>query len=91
MACAEDKKTYKKENCPFYWLVLLLTVIGGINWGLIGGLNFNLVSYLFGSGTPVEKAVYIIVGIAAVILLLKSLCCCKKSCKVEKVETTTTL
>ena len=29
-------------------LALILTIIGGINWGLVGLFNFNLVSFLFG-------------------------------------------
>jgi uncharacterized membrane protein YuzA (DUF378 family) len=46
-------KTFSK------WLV----VIGAINWGLIGLLNFNLVSFLFGSWPFVVTIVYILVGI----------------------------
>lgn len=42
------------------WLV----VIGAINWGLIGLLNFNLVTFLFGSLSVVVTIVYILVGAA---------------------------
>ncbi len=47
-----------------------LIIIGAINWGLIGGFNFNLVEYLFGTGTFLTKWIYIIVGIAAIISVI---------------------
>lgn len=45
-------------------------IIGAINWGLIGGFNFNLVEYFFGTGTFLTKAIYITVGIAAIISVI---------------------
>jgi len=42
------------------WLV----VIGAANWGLVGLLNFNLVTFLFGGWPAVVKAVYVLVGLA---------------------------
>ncbi len=47
-----------------------LIIIGAINWGLIGGFNFNLVEYLFGSSTLLTTWIYIIVGIAAIISVI---------------------
>lgn len=46
---------------------LVLTIVGALNWGLIGLLDFNLVSTIFGSGTMLEKLIYILVGIAGII------------------------
>ena len=46
---------------------LVLTIIGAINWGLIGLLDFNLVATIFGSGSMFEKIIYILVGIAGII------------------------
>ncbi len=46
---------------------LVLTIIGAINWGLIGLLDFNLVSFLFGEMTMLSRAVYSLVGIAGLI------------------------
>ena len=46
---------------------LSLTIIGAINWGLIGLLDFNLVATLFGNGSLLEKIVYILVGIAGIV------------------------
>ena len=47
-------------------LALALVIIGGLNWGLIGLFDFNLVTALFGSMPMIEKVVYILVGLAAV-------------------------
>lgn len=50
-------------------LVWLLVVVGGLNWGLVGLFDFNLVSAIFGAGSVAEKVVYIVVGVAAVLAL----------------------
>ena len=50
-------------------LILILMIIGGINWGLIGFFNFNLVSFLFGSMTWLSRIIYAIVGIYGIYLL----------------------
>ena len=46
---------------------LVLSIIGCINWGLVGLLNFNLVEYLFGDGSLLTRIVYILVMIAGLI------------------------
>lgn len=47
------------------WVFLVLLIIGGINWGLIGFLNFDLVSSVFGDMTTISRGIYAIVGISA--------------------------
>ena len=49
-----------------YKLCIALLIIGGLNWGLIGLLNFDLVAFIFGSGSLLSRIVYGIVGIAAI-------------------------
>lgn len=45
---------------------LALTIIGGINWGLIGLLRFDLVAWIFGGSTAIgSRIVYGLVGLAA--------------------------
>lgn len=44
---------------------LVLVVIGGLNWGLVGALDIDLVETLLGSFPILQKAVYILVGLAA--------------------------
>ena len=46
-----------------------LTVVGALNWGLVGLFNFNLVSTLLGMG-GLEQLVYVLVGVSAVYILI---------------------
>lgn len=48
-------------------IALVFTIIGALNWGLIGLFDFNLVSAIFGDGSMLSKLVYIIVGICGAI------------------------
>jgi uncharacterized membrane protein YuzA (DUF378 family) len=50
-----------------YKSALAIAIIGCINWGLVGLLNFNLVEFLFGNGTILTRIVYIIVAVAGLI------------------------
>lgn len=43
----------------------VLLIIGGINWGLVGLFDWNLVSALFGVDTWFSNFIYILVGVAA--------------------------
>ena len=45
---------------------LLLMVIGGINWGLVGLFDFDLVAFLFGPMTILSRVVYILIGLASI-------------------------
>ena len=47
-------------------LAVILLIVGGLNWGLVGAANFDLVAALFGAGTPLARIVYVLVGLAAV-------------------------
>ena len=49
-----------------YKVCLGLLIVGGLNWGLIGLLNFDLVAFIFGGGSLLARIVYTIVGISAV-------------------------
>jgi len=51
------------------YTALTVVIIGSINWGLIGFLNFNLVSYLFGSSSMLSKIIYAAVGICGLYLI----------------------
>ena len=48
-------------------ICLLLTVIGAINWGLIGIFDFNLVDTIFGTGSMLSRIIYSLVGIAGLV------------------------
>ncbi|CAH2215184.1 DUF378 domain-containing protein [Tepidibacter aestuarii] len=48
-------------------LALVLVIIGALNWGLIGLLNFDLVATLFGGSTSfISRTVYALVGLAGI-------------------------
>lgn len=51
------------------FIVMLLLVVGGLNWGLVGAFNFNIVELLFGFYPMVVRVVYVLVGLAAVYML----------------------
>lgn len=47
-------------------IALVISIIGGINWGLIGFFRFDFIAYLFGGQTATaSRVVYAIVGLAA--------------------------
>ncbi len=48
-------------------IALVITIIGALNWGLIGLFDFNLVATLFESVPVIEKIIYILVGITGLI------------------------
>lgn len=50
----------------FYAIVLTLVIIGGLNWGLVGLFNYNLVDSIFGSATWLTRTIYTVVGVAAI-------------------------
>lgn len=47
-------------------LAAILLVVGGLNWGLVGVLGFDLVASIFGQASIASRAVYSLVGLAAV-------------------------
>jgi uncharacterized membrane protein YuzA (DUF378 family) len=46
-------------------VTLLLVIIGGLNWGLVGLFDFNLVAAIFGEMSPLSRIVYVLVGASA--------------------------
>ena len=46
-------------------ITLILVIVGGINWGLIGLFGFDLVAAIFGQMSTLSRLVYILVGASA--------------------------
>ncbi|MDD3607227.1 MAG: DUF378 domain-containing protein [Candidatus Moranbacteria bacterium] len=46
-------------------LALVLVIIGGLNWGLVGAFKFDLVEAILGDGV-LARLVYVLVGLSAV-------------------------
>lgn len=46
-------------------ITLLLLIVGGLNWGLVGLLQFDLVAAIFGEMSLLSRVVYTLVGLSA--------------------------
>ena len=59
-----------------FWrnLALILTIIGGLNWGLVGAFNFDLVAFLFGPMTPLSRITYVLIGLSALAMVFVPAC-----------------
>jgi hypothetical protein len=47
-------------------ITLVLIIVGGLNWGLVGLFDWNLVAAIFGDGSVLSRTVYILVGLSAI-------------------------
>jgi uncharacterized membrane protein YuzA (DUF378 family) len=52
------------------WIALILVIIGGLNWGLVGIFGFDLVAWIFASIYVVARIVYILVALAAIYMII---------------------
>jgi uncharacterized membrane protein YuzA (DUF378 family) len=52
------------------WIALILVIIGGLNWGLVGLFDFNLVGKIFGWSDAVVRIIYVLVGLAAIYMII---------------------
>ena len=70
----QDKLNLEKEKKEMRGLttfvLMPLTIIGALNWGLIGIFGFDLVAFIFGPATIASIIVYSIIGIAALVWLI---------------------
>lgn len=48
-------------------ICLVITIIGGINWGFIGLLDINLVESIFGVSSVISRIIYALVGLTSII------------------------
>ncbi len=56
-----------------HMLAWILLIVGGLNWGLVGLFNFNLVAALLGEGSALSRIVYSLVGLAAVMVAVQAM------------------
>jgi uncharacterized membrane protein YuzA (DUF378 family) len=57
------------EKSAIDWIALVLVIVGGLNWGLVGLFNFDLVAAIFGEMSTISRAVYSLVGLAAIYMI----------------------
>jgi hypothetical protein len=62
----------------FDWIAIVLVVVGGLNWGLVAALDFDLVATLFGDMSMLSRIVYGVVALAAIYLAAISMKLAKK-------------
>lgn len=46
-------------------ITLILVIVGGLNWGLVGLFGFNLVAAIFGQMSALSRIIYVLVGLSA--------------------------
>ena len=51
------------------WIALILVIVGGLNWGLVGIFSFDLVGAIFGPMSIISRIVYTLVGLSAIYLI----------------------
>jgi uncharacterized protein len=47
------------------WIAMVLLIVGGLNWGLVGLFQVDLVAQIFGEQTTASRIVYALVGLSA--------------------------
>jgi uncharacterized membrane protein YuzA (DUF378 family) len=57
------------EKTALDWVAMILLIIGGLNWGLVGLLDLNLVTLIFGSIKILVQLIYILVGLSALYMI----------------------
>ncbi len=50
-------------------IAMVLLIVGGLNWGLVGLFGFDLVAALFGEVSVLSRIVYVLVGVSAIICI----------------------
>lgn len=65
-------------------IAFAILLIGGLNWGLVGIFDFNLVSWIFGGFNAGSIIVYVLVLLSAIWLLISA--CITKSVKFSETE-----
>ena len=63
------------KSCALHKAALILVFIGGVNWGLVGAFEFDLVARIFGAWPAVVRVIYVLVGLAALSMLGMTKCC----------------
>ena len=51
------------------WIAIILLIVGGLNWGLVGIFSFDLVAAIFGDMSLISRIVYILVAISGIYIL----------------------
>ena len=69
MAAHGSHNVAHKSQSVIGSIALALTIIGAINWGLVGLLGFNVVTALFGENSALTTLTYLLVGLSGLYAL----------------------
>jgi uncharacterized membrane protein YuzA (DUF378 family) len=47
-------------------IAVILLVIGGLNWGLVGLFNLDVIASIFGEMSTITRVIYVLIGLSAV-------------------------
>ena len=61
-----------KQMSAIGWIAFILVVVGGLNWGLVGFFNFDLVASIFGAMSMLSRVVYALVGLGAIYMIVSA-------------------
>jgi len=65
-----ETSSEKDKKDVIGWVALVLLVIGGLNWGLVGLIKLDLVKAIFGDMSVLSRIIYLLVGVSAIYILL---------------------
>jgi uncharacterized protein len=69
---SESLRTQGSRLGALDWISMVLLIVGGINWGLVGLANIDVVATLFGEMSALSRIVYVLVGLAALYTMYTS-------------------
>ena len=58
------------QKGTIYWIALILLIIGGLSWGLIGIFQWDIITAIFGDMTTIGRIIYTLVGVSAIYILI---------------------
>lgn len=59
-----------RKGSLLYTIAMILLIIGGLNWGLVGAFEFDLVAAILGAGSIASRVVYVLVGLSAIVVAI---------------------
>lgn len=61
------------EKSGLSWIAFVLVIIGGLNWGLVGLFQLDLVALTLSAVPMLQRAVYILVGLSALWVVINTM------------------
>ncbi len=53
-------------------IAVIFLIVGGLNWGLVGLFNFDLVAAIFGAMSIISRVIYTLVGLSAICVVINA-------------------